>query len=81
MKNEIDGLPAICDIIVLTDNKNERIMKRRALLLMIFAFLQTCVALSAEPFTKKQYEEMVRQFNDHQQSNVKQPFDKWTTYR
>lgn len=46
---------------------------------MIFAFLQTCVALSAEPFTKKQYEEMVRLFNDHQQSNVKQPFDKWTT--
>ena len=46
---------------------------------MIFAFLQTCVAISAEPFTKKQYEEMVRLFNDHQQSNVKQPFDKWTT--
>ena len=43
---------------------------------MIFAFLQTCVALSAEPFTKKQYEEMVRLFNDHQQSNVKQPFDR-----
>lgn len=54
-------------------------MKRCALLLMIFAFLQTCVAISAEPFTKKQYEEMVRLFNDHQQSNVKQPFDKWTT--
>lgn len=54
-------------------------MKRCALLLMIFAFLQTCVALSAEPFTKKQYEEMVRLFNDHKQSNVKQPFDKWTT--
>ena len=54
-------------------------MKHRTLLMFALALMQTCITLAAEPFTRNQYEEMVRLFNGHQQTDTKHPFDKWTS--
>lgn len=54
-------------------------MKHRTLFLIVFALLQTCIAFAGTPFTKEEFQEMVRLFNQHQEANIKKPFDKWTT--
>lgn len=54
-------------------------MKHRTLFLIVFALLQTCIAFAGTPFTKEEFQEMVRLFNQHQEANIKKPFDKWAT--
>ncbi len=38
-------------------------MKHRTLFLIVFALLQTCIAFAGTPFTKEEFQKMVRLFN------------------